>query len=181
MQVFTLVTTAGTSAFSLATAYLLYQPDFNISMKSSFASPLAYGINFDLCVQTYNTTVSNGQTNTFVVSSQLLEQGLLEFKNPVFVEGPGDFTIFKNLTTLPIGGFEIAVTGDGVSILSSSIQAFLVDDCYQSMNATSPESPRSKFCSTTLENIFLEDIQSSNPLFAIEGTTQNLAASLTNT
>lgn len=71
---------AYTNISSLTTAYLIYQP--NLLPNASLSSPIAYKLNIDFCVQTYESKMSNGVVNTSTISNQILSLNTTEFWHP---------------------------------------------------------------------------------------------------
>lgn len=177
----TLTAALGTSNSSLTTAYLIYQPDFERSINSSLVSPVAYSLSLNLCVQMMNTTVSNGVTQTFVVSSQILEKELFEIEIP---GTDGDFYT-GNFTTLSVDGFDFGAAAVGVNGITTAMQTFFSDSCYQLLNESLAEQmgvdEDGLWCLSLAGSSFLGGLSSSDPLSAIEELMQNLAISMTNT
>lgn len=179
MQILTLTSGPGTSKSSIITSYIVYQPHLKSSINSTLVRPVAYGLTLDLCVQKYNTTVSNGVTSTSVVWSQPLGNATLDTELPDLV-----FEGFGNSTSLAIDGFNFAITGQGIADLAASIGGFFMDNCYQLLSKSrgdvSGMNQDGQYCTFGVAQDFLNSVQSSNPLSALDGLMQNYAISITN-
>lgn len=179
VQVLNLVSSAGISNSSINTAYILYQPGFATSINSSLANPIAYALSLDLCVQTLQTTVTGGQVNTTVVSSQILEKGLIEDENLL-----SEVIAFNNLSDLAVDGFDFGVTQRGIGLLSATLGNLMSDTCYQLFNNSEADlyglNEDGLWCFFPMGQTILDDMLSSDPLAALQETMGNIATSLTN-
>lgn len=180
MQVLNFVSSAGIYNSSMNTAYILYQPGFSTSINSSLAKPIAYALTLDLCVQTLHTTVVDGRVNTTVISSQILENGIIEDENLL-----SEVIAFNNLSSLAVDDFVFGVTQRGIDLLSATFGNLMSDTCYQLFNNTDAESfgfnNDGLWCFFPMGQTILDDMLSSDPLAALQETMENIATSLTNT
>lgn len=116
---------AVTNSSSIITAYLMYQPDLLMSINSSLRTPVAYRLNLDFCMQTYNTTMSNGIVNTTVLSNRILpidDQSTFATNNSINVDG--------NSTYTSVGGNIFGSTIMGSADLAFTLQQIFGDACF---------------------------------------------------
>lgn len=158
---------------SVYTAYLMYQPDFATSINSTLPSPVAYELDLHLCVQIYNTTVSNGVTNTTMLSSQIIETGIEQNYDP-----SSDTTHYTaNNSHISIEGNTFDISNYSLIILSQTMSA-LSTMCYGLLN--DPQQPL--FCDNNGEYAFLDVlVNSTDPLSEVTQHWENMAISITNT
>lgn len=179
MQYVTITSSPGSSNFSFLDAYLMYQPGLQESINSTLASPVAYGISFGLCVQTYNTTVSGGNASTSIISSQLFDSNMTETVSSPLVyalEGPSSALV-------SISGVDFGFTEDAVVSLTLMLASSFEDDCFWYLNKTQDiQSDFEPFCTSSGDwgSIFLTALETSDPFSVTKRLTQNIATSLSN-
>lgn len=128
LEVLALNSVLGTSNSSFAGASLIYQPNFRDSINSTIPSPIAYQIDFELCIQTYNTTVINGIPYTSVIFSQPFNSDMVE--TPIMPDG--GFNINGSNTTMQaFSGFEFGLDQNAFSALTDMmVDVFLNGQCF---------------------------------------------------
>lgn len=183
MQILTLASTLRDTS-SLYTASLMYQPDLLTSINSSLSSPVAYSIALDLCIQTYQSTTSNGITNTTISSSQLLPLNSKKIlgNNGLSINLTGDV-----VDMMSVGNDTFGITQGGIADLTLSIEGFFSDSCFEiipdgQIDSLYTQSGASDYCLFTSGEPFLNLLSNStNKLPALIEKMQNIATSLTNT
>lgn len=180
LQVMTLSASTSNSS-SLFTSLVIYQPGFLTSINSSLPRPVAYELNLDFCIQTYNTTVSNGVVNTTVLSSQILQTNIQE----VFTANNDSDIFFGNSSYTSVRGEIFGFSFIAVDQFKSVIQGYLHGSCFQYLppilNLPSNEL-ESSFCTTSSgSQVFQMISQSTDILSNFTNLWENLAISITNT
>lgn len=166
---------------SFVGAYLMYQPGVKESINSSLANPIAYGLNFELCVQTYNTTVLNGVTTTVLTSTQPFYLNVTE--ELVLGDGKGSGFDVKgsNLTTVSVGGMNFSVSLAVFEAITGTSVGFVSDRCF-SRPSEAVNVLGTYFCASidSIAQSFLNSPNSLDPLSLMENITNNVATSMTN-
>lgn len=170
---------------SLASYYMLYQPNLQSSLTSSFLEPpIAYYISLNLCLGLYNTTVSNGETNTL----------LLESKNLALDEqlSPNNYSFRTSSGTLKdkFRGFNFSASRLGLDFLSETVWGILTPGlCYFNTNESVPAGNRfpppgpdnTFYCTEDFFGEFINFLNNySDPFWVTKQVADNIAISLTN-
>lgn len=157
---------------TLRTHYLMYQPGFSSSINSSLPDPVAYGLDLNLCIQTLNTTVSKGKTNTTIVSSQILETPFVQIYHP----NNGTSKYLLNDSYVVIEGETFGISRLSLAILIQTTGSIFAS-CYDL--PTNPYQPF--FCDYTAgDSIFQGLLNSTDPGLTITEQWNNIAISMTN-
>lgn len=179
MPVLSVGPVASGSSPSLINSFLIYQPDLLKSKHSPITSPIAYTLDFYLCIQTYNTTVTDGTTYTYVTSSQ-------PFNAEVRNETSGQFSLTgaKHATT-SVDDIDFSISQSAFGQLNSILQSSVTDNCYEELNKSAGAgmglNAQGQWCEFTTGATLLNGLNSPDPLSAVNQTMQNIAISLTNT
>lgn len=175
MQMLTVSSIMASSNFSFFQGYLMYQPDVQKSINGALSSPLAYSMSLDLCLQTYNISVSDGNISTSIISNQLFETGLVE-SSPTL----GVLNVTGNATLISSNGMSFGVSGAPLTYMTTSIVTSLQDNCFQFINP--PYAAIIPFCLNAglFGTSFIRDINSSDPFSILKRLLHNIANSLSN-
>lgn len=164
---------------SLGTFYLIYQPGFLESINVPLPKPLAYGINLDVCTQTFNTTVFNGKVNTTLVSSRILPTYLTE----VFTANNDTKEFTASNTYVTIEGDVFGMSEDGMMLLNQAMTSLLTSTCYEIIDdAFSGEDGLgfTAWCDESGPVQILSALDAPDPLAGLRAVWDNLATSVTN-
>jgi len=182
MQILTLSPAVGLTNSSLATIYLMYQPNIESSINSSLADPIAYRFTFDLCIQTYNTTVSNGLAHTSIISSIPFETEIEEIQ---LSTDEMDFSIVGNLdANFSVEGHNFGAERPAFASLSAFIVSNTLDSCSKASVNLSSNADETFNYWCTMEGLFgqsfMDRVNSSNTLELASGMIHNVATAMTN-
>lgn len=163
---------------TMATAYLIYQPGLPTSINSFLPNPVAYELNLNLCVQTYNTSVTNGIVTTTAVKSEILKTELTQIPdahdNTITYTGPSGFYGDD-------GENEFGISLGALSTLVVTGEANFNFACAQFIGTTGPDAFQTD-CNQNFGFPFLNALQNStDPLSTITGIWESMGISMTNT
>lgn len=156
------------SDFSLTDINLLYQPGIENSIKSALPPPVALQSSLQLCVQSYNTTVTDGKTSTRVVSHELLNvTSLLES---------------QDIARFSVNGTDFGISTTELKLFRNLAASYFTDWCTFILglqNTTNFEEDAA--CYSTVGEGFLTSIlNATDILSAVNSIVENVAISVTN-
>lgn len=160
---------------SVGTFYLMYQPGFSSQINNSaLPDPVAYELNLNFCIQTYNTIISNGATDTTLLSTRLLEthvENLFNTTNRIAA-------ISANDSYVSIEENYFGVSSVGLGTLSVSIMGGFSASCFNTplVNDTGHVE-----CNYPIGNPILQLLENSTDLLsALTDRWHNVGISMTN-
>lgn len=164
---------------SLISYYMIYQPGLEASLtNSSFAAPLAYSITLDFCLQTYNTTVSNGLAQTILTSSRIFDVAV---SNTV-LEDDIVYEPVSNYSSITVEDKIFTVSDVGAASLALSSELAFWGPCYQDGNGDASNKANDVTCTGNVGATIINAMRknSTDPLSTVSEVADNVATSLTN-
>lgn len=188
MQIMSMTAAYGNLS-TLATSYLLYQPGlspnssapdpFAYELNSSLPNPIAYELSLNLCIQTYNTSVSNGRANTtsikdriVPISYELIPENLPE---ATFILEVGNITATEGENTF-------GISDDGLDSLVQLWEGLFDFTCSAEIPLAGASLIAAPVCDDYLGNPIVNALTTSaDPFSSVASLWGSMAVSLTNT